>query len=317
MTNGTEELPKTDIYAEITKKIIADLEKGTPTWRKPWKDNNGMRVTRPLRHNDIPYTGVNTMILWAEAAEKNYSSPYWMTYRQALELGAHVREHEKGTHVVFSDKYIPDQKEDQKDEKENSQPKTFLKVYTVFNAEQIEGLPDSYYPIAQPVNSSFERIKEIEDFCIATHATIYTGKRAFYSDVDDQIEMPPFENFDCPESYYITQFHEIAHWTKHPSRLNRDFNQKRFGDSAYAKEELVAELAACFLAADFGIELTPHKEHSPVAYIQSWLRVLKQDKRFIFQAASYAQKTIEYLKNLQSVSRNDCLVPETEKGVIP
>jgi antirestriction protein ArdC len=296
-TSSTPETTQNDIYARITGKIITDLENGNLTWRKPWSsDHLAGQVIRPLRWNDIHYTGINTLMLWGTAAEQGFTSPYWMTFKQAQVLKANVRKGEKGTQVVYADK-ITREEEDQNGETSTRQI-PFLKCYTVFNANQIEGLADSFHP--QPESTpvaTFNRNQELETFFAQTKADIYTGHQASYSILADRVQMPPFESFDRAESYYAVLAHEITHWTRHPTRLDRDFGRKHYGDAGYAQEELVAELGACFLAADLGFEPIPEEQHA--AYIQTWLQALQNDKRFIFQAASHAQKAAEYLHSLQ------------------
>lgn len=286
-----------DIYARITGKIIADLENGNLTWRKPWStDHLAGQVMRPLRWNDVPYQGVNTLLLWGTAAEQGYKSPYWMTFKQALELKANVRKGEKGTQIVYADKFLVEDK-NAKGETVTSQI-PFLKPYTVFNADQIDGLSDGFYKQPEPVRTNtMSRNAQLEAFFAQTKADIYTGHKASYSITTDRVQMPPFESFESVESYYAILAHEICHWTRHPTRLDRDLGRKAYGDAGYAKEELVAELGACFLAADLGFEPMPAAQHA--AYIQSWLQALHNDKRFIFQAASHAQKAVEYLHGLQ------------------
>lgn len=286
-----------DVYARITSKIIMDLEAGTLPWRKPWHaDHLAGQVVRPLRWNGIPYTGINTLMLWATAAEKGFASPYWMTFKQATDLKAVVRQGEKGTQVVYADNIV---REDETPEGEKTTSKIpFLKCYTVFNASQIKGLPDDYFPTIEPVTENAQsRVEALENFFAQTKADIHVGAHAAYVQGADRIQMPPFESFETATSYYATLAHELTHWTKHPKRLDRQFGQKRFGDEGYAKEELVAELGACFLAADLGFEPMPEEQHA--AYIQTWLHALKNDKRFIFSAASHAQKATEFLHALQ------------------
>jgi antirestriction protein ArdC len=291
-----------DIYVRVTKKIIDDLEKGELTWRKPWNDENLIgRIMLPLRWNDIHYTGINTIMLWAAASEKGFHTPYWMTFRQASDMKAHVRKGETGAHVVYADKI---EKDGIKPDGSTVKNKiAFLKVYTVFNANQIEGLPEAFYKIPDTRIANGEtRIDELENFFRQTKANIYTGCNASYHPTVDRIEMPPFESFTDAAGYYATLAHEVTHWTKHRSRLNRDFNQRKMGDEGYAREELVAELGSCFLGAALGFEPVTKPEHA--AYIQSWLKVLKNDKRFIFQAASYAQKAVEYVTALQPSNKS-------------
>ena len=286
-----------DVYTRVTQKIIDDLEKGNLTWRKPWNSSEMEgRIMRPLRWNETPYAGINILLLWSAAAERGYHLPHWMTFNQAVELKANVRKGEKGTQIVYADKILKPEENDQGEIEITKIP--FLKTYTVFNASQIEGLPDHYYeiPETEPVNQQ-ERIESLELFFQNTKADIYTGTMAAYSVTTDRVQIPPFVVFHTPNDYYATLAHEITHWTRHPSRLDRDFGRKRFGDEGYAKEELVAELGSCFLASDLGYEPLPEEQHA--AYIQSWLKALKDDKRLIFSAASHAQKAVEFLHSLQ------------------
>ncbi|UFH54799.1 ArdC family protein [Spirosoma sp. KNUC1025] len=290
-------MPQHDVYARLTAKILADLEKGELTWRKPWNaDHLAGQVMRPLRWNDIPYSGVNTLMLWATAAEQGYGSRYWMTFKQAIDLKANVRKGEKGTQVVYADTFT--REEEGRNGELNTRQVPFLKTYTVFNASQIEGLSDAFYQIPEPAtNTGEQRNHQLEMFFAQTKADIYTGAKASYKQSTDRIQMPPFESFDSAANYYAVLAHEITHWTKHPKRLDRDLGRKQYGDAGYAKEELVAELGACFLAADLGLEPMPENKHA--AYMQTWLQVLKDDKRFIFSAASHAQKAVEFIHTLQ------------------
>ncbi|RYE28460.1 MAG: DUF1738 domain-containing protein [Sphingobacteriales bacterium] len=285
------------IYTRITNKIVSDLEKGELPWRKPWNSEHlAQNVQRPLRYNNIPYTGINTVVLWATAAEKGYQLPHWMTFNQAINLKASVRKGEKGSQVVYAEQMIKEE-EDKDGEKQIIQI-PFLKSYTVFNASQIEGLPEHFYELAEPIPSnSPQRIEELDTFFSQTKADIRTGYKAAYYSIDDYVDMPPIESFETAKDYYSVLAHEITHWTKHSTRLNRDFGRKHWGDEGYAKEELVAEIGACFLAADLGFEPMPEEKHA--AYIQSWLKALQDDKKLIFSAAAYAQKATEYLHSLQ------------------
>lgn len=287
-----------DIYTRITNKILADLEKGELTWRKPWNSEHlTQNVQRPLRWNNIPYTGINTIVLWATSAERAYHLPHWMTFKQALELKGNVRKGEKGTQVIYAEQMTKEQED--KDGELQLVQIPFLKSYTVFNVSQIEGLPEHFYetPEQTPANSP-QRINELENFFAQTKADIRSGYKAAYYSMDDYVTMPPIESFETANDYYGVLAHEITHWTKHPTRLNRDLGRKHWGDEGYAKEELVAELGACFLAADLGFEPMPEEKHA--AYIQSWLQALQDDKKLIVFAASHAQKATEYLLSLQS-----------------
>lgn len=288
---------KTDIYQKVTSKIIADLEQGELTWLKPWSAGNTEgRITKPLRHNGKPYSGINVLMLWGAALEAGHFSPFWMTFRQAKELGAHVRKGEKGSAVVYASTITRTEEQEDGSAEERSIP--FMKEYCVFNASQIEGLPDHYYAKPAPVIDPAQRIDHAEGFFRATGADIrHGGNSAHYSGGTDHVQMPVFESFRCPEAYYATLAHELTHWTKHKSRLDRDLGRKRWGDEGYAREELVAELGAAFLCADLALTPEPGTDHA--AYIQSWLKVLREDKRAIFAAAAHAQRASDYLHTLQ------------------
>ncbi len=293
----TNQSPKQDIYSRVTARILAELEKGVRPWIKPWSfEHAAGRITRPLRHNGIPYRGVNVLLLWGESLEKGYAAPLWMTYKQSQELGAQVRKGEHGSLVVFADRFTKTDTNDLGEAVEHAIP--FMKGYTVFNVEQIEGLPAHFY--AQPVNPLplSERIEHADSFVTATGAAIHHGgNQAFYAPSRDMIQLPPFEAFKDKDSYYSTVLHELTHWTRHDTRLTRDFGRQRFGNEGYAREELVAELGSAFLCADLGI--TPDIRDDHAAYLGHWLKILQNDKRAIFSAAAHAQRAADFLQQLQ------------------
>jgi antirestriction protein ArdC len=293
---------KTDVYERITSRIVAELEQGVRPWLKPWNAEHAAgRITRPLRFNGQPYQGINVLMLWGESVAKGYAAPIWLTFKQACELGAHVRKGEHGSLVVYADR-IRRKERDEATGEEAEREIPFLKGYTVFNVEQVEGLPAHFYAVAEPRLDPVQRIERADSFFAATRADIrHGGNMAYYSVTEDHVQMPPFESFRDAESYYQTLAHEITHWTKHGKRLERDFGRKRWGDEGYAMEELVAELGAAFLSAD--LELTPEPREDHASYIASWLKVLKNDQRAIFTAASHAQRAADYLNGLQSASR--------------
>jgi antirestriction protein ArdC len=286
-----------DVYTRITGEIVAALEQGVGPWIRPWNpDNAAGRITRPLRHNGVPYSGINILMLWASAVEQGFGSALWMTFRQALELNAHVRKGEKGSLVVYANSVTKTEKKDAGEEIEREIH--FLKGYTVFNVDQIEGLPEQYYVKPEPKFTAVERIGHAEAFFAATQADIrYRGSRAYYAQEPDYIQMPPIEAFTDAESFYATLAHETVHWTKHPARLQRDFGRKAWGDEGYAREELVAELGSAFLCAD--LELMPEVRADHASYIASWLEVLRNDNRAIFVAAAHAQRAADYLHRMQ------------------
>lgn len=289
---------RADVYTRITNTIVAELEKGTRPWLKPWNAEHAAgRITRPLRANGIPYRGINVLMLWAEAEAKGYNAPIWITFKQSHELGAHVRKGEHGSLVVYASKTTRTETDPQTgSETERDIP--FLRGYTVFNVEQVEGLPPQFYATVANTLDPVQRIAHAEAFLAATGARVdHGGNRAFYRISEDRIQMPPFEAFRDAESYYATLTHETVHWTRHESRLNRDFGRKRWGDEGYAMEELVAELGSAFLSSD--LSLTPEVMPDHAAYIASWIKVLKEDKRAIFTAAAHAQRAADFLHSLQ------------------
>ena len=286
-----------DIYSKVTQKIIASLEQGVRPWMKPWSvEHTAGRITKPLRCCGTPYRGINVLLLWSEAVERGYVAPIWMTYKQSQERGGQVRKGEKGTQIVYADRLTKTEENDKGEEVERSIP--FMKTYTVFCVEQIDGLTDIFYAKFTNNLPPERRIAEAEKFIANTGATIiHGGNRAYYAPGPDVIRLPPFEAFKDAESYYGTCLHEQCHWTKAKHRLDRDFGRKHFGDEGYAREELVAEMGAAFLCADLGI--TPEIRDDHAAYISHWLDVLQSDKRAIFQTAAHAQRAADYLHSLQ------------------
>jgi antirestriction protein ArdC len=285
-----------DPYSTITNQILADLAQGVTPWTKPWAAGHAAGpVSRPLRHSFEPYSGINTLVLWGTAVERGYGAPIWMTFRQALELGGAVRKGETGTMVVYANRITRQETNDRGEDVERSIP--FLKAYKVFNVEQIDGLPERFRA-APPTLPESQRIARADAFLAATGAqVVHGGDMACYELIGDRIRLPVFGAFQSAHDYYATRGHETIHWTRHPSRLDRDFGRKAFGDAGYAREELVAELGAAFLCADLGVDLRPRADHA--AYIGCWLTVLAGDKRAIFTAAAHAQRAVDYLKGLQ------------------
>ncbi len=289
-----------DLYTRVTQQIVADLQRGVRPWTKPWSaEHLAGRITRPLRSTGQPYSGINVVLLWAEAVAKGYAAPIWMTFRQAIALGAAVRKGEHGATVVYANRFTRTETDSSGHDVEREIP--FLKAYTVFNVEQIDGLPEHFHATAGPQLPAEARIEHAERFFAATGAEVrHGGTQAYYALEPDYVQLPPFPCFADAESYYATLAHECTHWTRHPKRLNRDFGRKRWGDGGYAQEELVAELGAAFLCADLGLELTPREDHT--AYIENWLQVLQNDRRFIFAAAAHAQRACDFLHKLQPAS---------------
>lgn len=284
-----------DVYQEVTDKIVAALESGVAPWHKPWSASapEGVLPVRPIRANGVPYNGVNVVLLWCEQSARGYASNQWMTFKQALELKGCVRKGERGTMVVYADRAVKTRRNDATGEDETFAI-PFMKAYTVFNVAQVDGLPARFYaPVSAPVLREHERNAAVDGFVAATGAVIgHGGDRAFFAPGPDRVQMPHLGQFDDAASYYATLLHELTHWSGHERRLNRVYG-KRFGDEAYAAEELVAELGAAFLCADLQVSAEPRADHA--SYIASWLKSLRNDKRCIFTAASMAQRAADYL----------------------
>lgn len=292
----------TEICEKITQAVIAELERGVMPWSQPWTSAAGAsRPIMPRRHCGARYRGINILILWAEAQERGYRSPYWMTFKQALEYGACVRKGEHGAQIVYANRVTRTETGENGEDVERSF--AFLKSYTVFNAEQIEGLPARFHvPAPQPVE-----VMQGQDWTAyadglawfdAIPAEVsHGGERAFYMPSADRIQLPEREKFRSPEAYLSTRGHETVHWTKDEKRLARDFGRVRWGDEGYAMEELVAELGAAFIMAEIGFQPEIREDHAP--YIAGWLKVLKNDSRALLTAAAKASDALEFLSTFQ------------------
>lgn len=294
MNTATE---KKDIYEQITNQIIEAMEKGASVGRLPWQnvDLSGCNLMPVNAASKKPYRGVNVISLWVTAIEKGYTSGLWGTYKQWQDLDCQVRRGEKSAQVVFW-KFLDaegKETEDEGEETDERRPRAVMaRGYSVFNASQVEG----FLQTEQAPESG--RIENAERFFSNLQADIrHGGNRAFYSPNFDYIQMPTFGQFDDPQSYYAVLSHEATHWTGAKERLNREL-AKRFGDEAYAAEELIAELGAAFLCSELSLSNEPRKDHAD--YIASWLKVLKNDKRAIFTAASKAQKAVDWMREQQN-----------------
>ena len=288
-----------DIYARITQKIIEELEKGVRPWVQPWRVGHIKgRITRPLRHNGEPYTGMNVLLLWSEAMAQGYAAPIWMTLRQANELGARVRKGKTSTTVIYASRFTKTETDAHGGEVDRDIP--FLKAYGVFNVEQIENLPEQYYHTPKPAEDPIERIHHADRFFANIGSEIrHGGTQAFYSPSSGHIQMPPFETFRDAASYVAVLAHEHIHWTADSRRVGRDLSRYAKDRTERAREELIAEIGSSLICADLGIvpELEPRPDHA--SYIQSWLTVLQGDRRAVFQAAAHAQRAVAFLHSLQ------------------
>jgi antirestriction protein ArdC len=257
----------------------------------PW-NTSGRYAFSPINvTSKKPYRGINTLCLWSAVQAKGYESGEWGTYKQWQERGAQVRKGERSTLVVFW-KFANSSAETQEngdDQPASSSRLLFTRGYSVFNAAQVDG----YTPRAETEKTILERIEQAEAFFKSVGGAVrHGGNQAYYAPVSDHIQMPPFQAFVESVSYYSTLAHEHTHWTANAGRCDRQLG-KRFGDNAYAAEELIAELGAAFTCAHLGLSTEPRDDHA--AYINSWLKVLKADKRAIFTAASKAQQATDWM----------------------
>jgi antirestriction protein ArdC len=284
---------RTNFYDDITNKIIAEIEKGRFPWVQPW-DVPSAKAQLAMPKNastNRAYSGINVLILWGEVIEKAYTGQSWLTFRQALALGGHVRKGERGTTVVYADRFIPDDaKRRAAQSGGEARAIPFLKRFTVFNTDQIDDLPDQIATAAPPPPPGTIEPR-VEALIKATGIDFRIGgNRAYYNFSQDYVQVPPPPAFFEPINWHRTALHELGHASGHSSRLNRDLSGS-FGSRKYAFEELVAEMNAAFCCASLGI--TPTVRHAD--YLASWLEVLREDNRAIVRAASLASKAADYL----------------------
>jgi antirestriction protein ArdC len=282
------------IYQTVTDRILSSLKAGVIPWEKPWK---APRFSGgPFPRNFLtgkPYRGINVLLLWSS----DFSSPFWVTFKQAQELKGNVRKGERGTPIVFY-KQLPEDKKKQaaKDEDEDERAPFLLCHYTVFNVEQCDGLklPELEPPTTSPEideDELCEGIVKAWEKRPALHLTSPAEYRAYYRPGTDSVHMPARSRFVNAPHYYSTLFHELVHSTGHESRLNRTFGD-HFGDELYSKEELIAEMGAAFLCAIAGIA-NEHTDRNTTAYIQNWISKLEADNRLVIHAAASAQRAAD------------------------
>lgn len=303
MSNNTT-ATKRDYRQEVTDSIIKMLEEGTAPWQKPWQPGTLEMPFNPT--SEKQYRGGNAVQLMAIGVTRSYDDPRWMTYRQAQQNGWQVREGEKGTQIEYwefpkssalADRNAAQQLSSDDGPTDNKQPRRMIhRVYTVFNAKQIEGVPEH----KPKQHEEFEIVNAGESILQHSGARISHDQndRAFYNRNIDAIHLPPKSAFSKAADYYGTALHELGHWTGHTTRLNRETlnSSKSFGDENYAKEELRAELASVFLAAERGI---PHDPANHAAYVSSWIKALQDDKNEIFRAAKDAHRATDFLLALE------------------
>lgn len=278
-----------DVEDEVTSKVLDALEKGTVPWHKPWR-SAGLLPTSATTGK--PYRGINTWLLSLSAFEAGFESPYWLTYRQGREFGGHVRKGEHGTLVVFWKRL--EVKDPETDEGTKVIP--LLRSYWVFNLDQCDD-------VIMPPRFTFEEYEPLEpgealEAVLAGYVDGPTirhrkGDRAYYTPSTDEVTLPAMDQWPDEAAYSSTLFHELAHSTGHPSRLDRferNGEPKHFGSERYAREELVAEMGACLVAGTTG---TDYRVDQSAAYVASWLRALKDDKSLVIKAAQQAQRAVD------------------------
>ena len=284
---------RTSLCQEITDKIIAELEVGRLPWVQPW-GTSAVQAPLAMPKNaatERRYSGINVLILWGAVVQHGFPGQSWLTFRQALSLGGNVRKGERGTTVVFADRFIPDQ-ERARAREQGDEPNAipFLKRFTVFNVAQCDGVPADLVTVPPPVPDGLI-LPEVEALIRASGADLRLGgDKAFYSPALDYIQVPRPEAYFEPINWHRTALHELGHWSGAATRLGRDLSGG-YGSKCYAREELVAEMTAAFTCATLGI--TPTVRHAD--YIGSWLEVLREDDRAIVRAASAASKAAEFL----------------------
>jgi len=271
------------IYETVTNSIIEELEKGAIPWVKPWKADSSADKNYVSQK---PYQGINRLLLGMSSMSKGYSNPAWATFKQWSEAGTSVKAGEKATHIVF---FKPMKSTDKATGKESGY--CVIRGYAVFNVQQTDmDIVPSVIP-----DTPFNPIPSCEDRIVKTGANIsHGGDAAFYMPSQDRIQLPNKGSFDSEALYYATAFHELSHWTGAKHRLDRSLDKGRFGNPAYAFEELVAEISAAYLCADYKIQ----GELRHAGYIQSWLKACKDDSKAIFKAAALAQKAADYINTL-------------------
>ena len=283
---------RTNLYDEITAKIINELERGRLPWVQPWGTAAKARLAMPRNAATArQYSGINILILWGTVVQYGYPTQHWLTFRQALSLGGNVRKGERGTTVVYADRFTPeDEKRRARETGEEAGSIPFLKRFTVFNTAQCEGLPEDVAIEAPPPPPHMIEPR-VEALIRATGIDFRIGgNQAFYVPAHDYVQVPPPQAYFEPIDWHRTALHELGHATGHASRLGRDMSG-RFGTRKYAFEELVAEMNAAFCCASLGV--VPTVRHAD--YIGSWLEVLREDNRAIVRAASQASRAADWL----------------------
>lgn len=290
---------KTDLYQKVTDRIIEHLEKGEIPWRKPW---GSYGLARNLATGHI-YTGINMVLMNALP----YAVPYYLSFKQVQEKGGRIRKGARAEQVfyfniVFKDlnEQVISPEEARRRNQEEVKVYKFLKYFSVFNIQDVEGIAYDTPGLSLQAHEKLERCEAmILNMPNAPEMIHEDSNQAYYNKVHDYVNMPCIEQFKTPEDYYTTFFHELAHSTSHQKRLSRPgiIEPSKFGDKRYSEEELIAEMAASFLSAQVSIDYDPIIENA-AAYLQGWLKILKEDKQFIFKVAAEAQKAADYVQGI-------------------
>lgn len=283
-------MSKLDVYQIVSDRILKIIDEGVNPWRKPW----AAAAQRPPQNlaSGKPYRGINIMLLGMAP----YESPYWLTFKQALERGGNVRKGEKSSLAVFWKMY-----DRQAEDGDPTKPRQIpvLRYYNVFNSQQCEGIETPPLPEVQtfdhcPIEAAEALVNAMPNRPTIEHAD---RRRAFYRADSDTVNMPLPEQFETREMFYQTLYHELAHSTGHKSRLNRDLTGQ-FGSRSYGREELIAEMAAAYMSSLAGI--IDDTIDNTAAYLDSWRAIIKEDKKAVVMAAAAAQKAVDYMTNANS-----------------
>ena len=313
---------RASIHQEITAEIRRQLAAGVRPWVRPWTNpgelpgsaSSGAAAAPvnpglPLRDNGVPFGGINVILLWSAAAARGFRLPHWLTYRQAQELGGQVRKGECGVKVVLM-KTVEEEASDAdgrpaETPEPGSEPtvRRFLRRYTVFNAAQIDGLPDRFHAPPVRPDPAADGYAEVERFFADLGVEVVGSERrgASYDPRLDVVTMPTRPRFAQAADYFATLAHEVVHWTRHPTRLGRNLGRRTWGDKGYAREELVAEIGAAFLCAELGISAAVREDHAQ--YLAAWIKQLDDDPRAIVEAAGHASAAVNYLTALVRTRR--------------
>jgi len=309
------------LAARVTAQLLAALNNGVRPWVQPW--DSAAALALPLRYNGVPYKGFNIIALWAAAAEHQFTSRYWLTFKQAHALGGQVRRGERATHILFYKDLTPASSAAAPSSATSSGTaassantdtparRVVLRSFAVFSANQIDGLPAHFLAPPPPppdtgltarLDPAFDRVP-----AFLTHG----GARACYNPTTDTIHLPPRHSFISDAQYFSTRLHESAHWSGHPTRLARDAFVGPRTAAVYAREELVAELCAAFLGAELGLPVDHVEEHA--SYLDHWLKILDRDPGALLAAAAHAQRAADFLRPLLGLTpaAADTIVPDT------